>query len=593
MSWSIQSPFTEKKSKTDNPFFLHANESLPKDQQASLDFCAHLTTLNSEYEAATKRVVSHFITEIEFQDGLGDVTERTKRRDLLVESLDIFQSMQTMGEDGFCYGISVVRMHLPWNRFVVFRGVDGNGNTVSRNVSINTFPESEVSFDIKSCKYKVPDVDKLAQFNGDITKVPKVEVDFTDMFIRKETDIRLVHLDPRHIKLRKATQTGKVDVIYKFDPEEIARIKSGDLFYINNTPKAMLRAISMDKAFIFNPEAIFVYAPPCITGVSKNGLGIPAPIAHYRDLFQWQLYRKADETLARDFLVPIRIFSPGIAGTSGNLDPGVTVNTALWKKNMAELVKRHRENRESMFALPMPTQYQEVSGTGRNFTPKDLMEWQTNALLNGLGYPAELFHGTLTYQQIPPALRLFERAFHHIPHNFNKFLKWVNKRVAAFLNTNEFSVNIAPPRIADSVERMQYIMQLISGGEAPREVLFEMLSLGSPLDAYKRRLKEDSQFEKSRSIEEIQFNKEQETSLSEMQPQATGGESGAVTPLSRQEEAMAKAKEWAAMPEGTRKQDMENTKNTNIELHALAQQYLKQIRTDAEGQGRNQAVNPQ
>jgi hypothetical protein len=39
-----------------------------------------------------------------------------------------------------------------------------------------------------------------------------------------------------------------------------------------------------------------------------------------------------------------------------------------------------------MFAIPAPTQYQEMSGNGRQFAPKDLMDYQTKTLLNGLGY---------------------------------------------------------------------------------------------------------------------------------------------------------------------------------------------------------------
>jgi hypothetical protein len=595
MSWKIQSPFTDKKSQDANPFFLYANESLPQDQQGALDFCVHLTNLNSQYSAVTKRVVSHFITEIEFEDNAGGNEERRQRRDLLVESMNIFQSMQTMGEDGFCYGVSVVRMHLPFDRYLIHRGIDQNGNKVARRISINTIPEDLLKFDLKNLIYTGPDTSKLGQFNNDITKCPKIEYEFEDIFNRQDNNIRLIHLDPRYCKIRKAPQSGKTQVIYKFDPEELERITSGDLFYIANTHKSMLQAISKRAAFIFDSDAAFIYAPPALTGVSKHGLGVPAPIVHYRDLFQWQLYRKADETLARDFLTPMRIFSPGIAGSSGGMDAGSTMNIAAWKSNMGELIKQWRANKASMFAIPAPTQYQEMSGNGRQFAPKDLMDYQTKTLLNGLGYPAELFQGTLAYQQIPAALRLFERSFQHIPHSFNRFLKWVNKRVAAFLRVSEFSVNLAPPRIADSIERMNFVQQLVSGGEAPREALFDMLSLGNPLDAYRRRLKEDSQFEKSRAIEEAQFARERETSLAEMQQssQPGGGDGQAVTPLSRQEEAMAKAKEWAAMPEGPRKKDMENTRNTNIELHALAQQYLKQIRSDAETQGRNQSVNPQ
>lgn len=596
MSWNIQSPFNEKNAKSANPFFLYANESMPQDQQSSLDFCVHLTNLNSSYAAATKRVVSHFITEIEFTGDGGDFKERNARTKLLVDSLNIFQSMQTMGEDGFCYGVSVVRMHLPFDRYLIKRGKSENGNIVSKRVSINSIPEEHISYDYKKMLFKAPDIDLLQNYKNNLKDCPKVEYEFDDVFVRKEEEIRLIHLDPRYFKLRKAPQTGKIDVIYKFDPEELQYIQTGNIFYVNNTHKSMLAAIAKDMAFIFDPSAVFVYAPPSITGISKHGLGIPAPIAHYRDLFQWQLYRKADETLAKDFLIPLRLFSPGINGSSGGMDAGATMNIALWKKNMAEMIKKYRERQDSMFAVPMPTSYQEVNTNGKQFTPKDLLSWQTDSLLNGLGYPAELFKGTLAYQQIPPALRLFERSFHYIPHFFNKFLKWVNKRVSAFLRINEFELKLSPPRIADSVERMNYVMQLVSGGEAPRESLFELLQLGSPVEAYKRRLKEDSQFEKSRAVEEVQFTKEQETSLAEIQAQggaSQGGAEGPVTPLSRQEEAMAKAKEWASMPEGPRKQDMENTKNTNVELHALAQQYLKQIRTDAEAQGRNQAVNPQ
>ena len=594
MSWNIQSPFNEKKTSDANPFFLYANESMPKDQQSSLDFCVHLTNLNSTYAAATKRVVSHFITQIEFTGEGGDFKERDQRTKLLVDKMDIFQSMQTIGEDGFCYGVSVVRMHLPFDRYLIKTGKSESGSIISRRISINAIPEEHLSYDFKTMLFKGPDIDQMEKYQGKLQDCPKIEYSFSDVFVRREDEIRLIHLDPRYFKLRKAPQTGRIDVIYKFDPEELQYIKSGNIFYVNNTHKSMLTSISKDMAFIFDPGAVFVYAPPSITGISKHGLGIPTPIAHYRDLFQWQLYRKADETLAKDFLVPMRLFTPGVSGSSGGMDAGATMNIALWKKNMSDMIKKYRDSRDSMFAMPMPTTYQELNTNGKQFTPKDLLSWQTDALLNGLGYPAELFKGTLAYQQIPPALRLFERTFHHIPHYFDKFLKWSNKRVAAFLRISEFEVKLAPPRIADSVERMNYVTNLVSGGEAPREALFELLQLGSPVEAYRRRLKEDSQFEKSRAVEEVQFAKEKETSLSEMQAQGGGGGGeGAVTPLSRQEEAMAKAKDWAGMPEAPRKKDMENTRNTNVELHALAQQYLKQIRSDAESQGRNQAVNPQ
>lgn len=571
-----------------NPFIMGSSDSFPTDYVSSLDHAAFVYFMNGVFQEVSKRVVAHFVTEVEFEEDSGDTEEQRKHKELLVSNLDIFQSMQLLGMDHAAYGIGVHRIHFPFHRYLVDRR---KGRVKYYNVA--DFPKEKVSFDHTKMVYKVPDpewIKKKKSWDG----CPTVEMEIKDIYVRDRDKIRLVPLDPRYCRFDFGQMSRRRQVVYQFDPEHINQIKGGDLFAIGETHVDMLRAICQGKDFRFADDAVFVFTDFTITGISKKGIGIPKTISHYRELYQLQIYRKIDETVARDYMTPIRMFSPGFGsqggGGSTSLDPMFMQAGREWKANMAAVVRKHRESGDSIFAVPYPTQYTEASGNGKMLTPQPMIEWQTTSLLNSLGYPAELFNCTLAFDQVPTALRLFERAQHFIPHNLDKYLKWVNRKVCSFLNIQEYKVSLAKPRIADDMEKKQLMVQLVQAGELPREVLLNELGLSNSIELYRKRLREDTDQEFART--EAQAELEQKSSAPGAAAPSSAGGGGGGSPLDLQKRAIEKAEQWAQMDESSRKADMEAVNSSDPALGAFAQKMLEQMRTKGEAQGRDSVVNP-
>jgi hypothetical protein len=588
-----------------NPFLLYSNESFPTEYRASLDFCAYLYNLTGQYAEASRRVVSHFITDVDFVEKRGSPEEQEDWRRFLVEELNCFQAMQNLGDDWSAYGVGYVRIHYPFDRLLQDKRVPGK----PKAYNINKFPRELIKYLPEKMEFEVPDPAEVAAGKS-FKEATRVSFPFTDLFTRKREGISLVPLDPRYCRVNYGTMSKKTEVIYQFDPEFRTAIEQGDIFEVLNTPKLMLQAIAQKADFRFKEGQVFIFTRPSLTGISKKGLGIPNPIAHYRELHQLQVYRKIDETLARDYMVPIRIMSPGFGSSGGPIDPAFAQNSTQWLGKMGQLISKWRNEQDTLFAVPYPTQYQELSGNGKNLVPKELMALQMDSLLNSVGYPAELFKGTLQYQQFPIAVRIFERSFHFIYHNFNQFLKWVTQNTRRFLQLPEIGVELQPANMADDESRRQIAMELVAGGEVPRELLFKMFGMRDPAEAFRQRAQEDILFEEIRaeSAEEMQRRIEADNLQAAHQasmpppqgaqggapPPPGGGGVGGATPLSVQNDLMAqaqqKAAQWLEMPEGDRFRDMQNTKASNQALHAMAKEFMEKARSRGASEGRQQAA---
>jgi hypothetical protein len=594
-----------------NPFFLYSNESFPTDYRAGLDFCAYLYNLNGQYGEASRRVISHFITDIGFEGKKGSPEEQDKWREFLVYDLDCFQTMQNLGDDWSAYGVGFCRINYPFNRYLR----DDRVPNRPKLYAIGSFPREHVYYDHKTLKFRVPDPIQVAEGKSWDQATP-VEFDFTDKMVRRQDGISLVMLDPRYCRVNFGTMSKKFEVIYQFDPEFRDDIKNNNLFQINQTHRRMLEVIAADGDFRFDEKHVFMFTRPSLTGVSKKGLGIPPPIAHYRELHQLQVYRKIDETIANDYMVPLRLISPGFGSANGSpIDPMFNQSAHDWKLHMGKIIQKWRMEQDSLFAVPYPTQYQELSGNGKALVPKDLMELQMNTLLNSVGYPAELFHGTLQYQHVPTALRIFERSFHFVYHNFNKFVKWVSDNTRQYLRLPDMDVVITPPTIADDADKRALLMQLMAGGEVPRRVILDAIGVKDPVQAYRERLQEEGEFELARMehTEELErqiTSKNLGAAVAQQQEQAAaqggqappgaapaaapGGGGGAPNDPHRQwQEAQELAAKWLQMEAegaaGEKDKEMAQVKASRPDVHALAKQIMEEARSRGASAGRQEA----
>lgn len=575
-----------------DPFMLPSNASFPTELETALDFCLYLYYMNPQYRRASIRVVSHFVTDVNFSGETGDERERDELRKFLATDLDLWGTMLELGEEWAAYGNGFVRLAFPFNRFLR----DPRGKY--KEYDLGMFPQSKVKYHWKEMMYEVPD--PMHTPNGN-SSPRTIKLKFTDRPVRDMSKIRFHKLDPRYVTLQHSWTSKRTQVIWRFEPELAKAVKDGTLHQVNDLPMPMLQAIADDKDFLFKEHQIFHLKAPTISGISNYGWGLPEIIANYRSIHQLQVYKKIDEVVGLDYMLPFRIFSPQV---SGNVQDA-TIQTLFgpYRSEMSRMIKERRKDPFSMYALPFPVTYQEIGSQGKSLTPKDLMEFQVNDLLDSMGYPAELFRGSLQIQQIPTALRLFENSFHFLHRGFDRLLKWTVERVLDYMGREQIGVDLQLPRMADDLEKRSIYMQLAAGAEIPRQVAYRPLGIDDPVEAARQRAQEDAEIQKEVSKIQQQSQKEmQEGSMEGVLAAQQGGggapppgggggapPAGSGNPVRLQEEAMAIAQELIAAndPQVTRQKLAELAVNPNME--ALVRKFMEDIRSDAASQGRASA----
>ncbi len=573
--------------KFDDPFLLPSSDYMPENLESALDFCLFLYYLNPQYRRASMRVIRHFITDFEFP-GDGSASEKDNADEYFTHTLRLPQAMAEMGDEWACFGNSFYRIHFPFDRVLVDDRYDAE-------YSLNMFNDSTVNFDLKKLCYEVPDPKNPKK---------KIKLKFRDIPVKDKGRIRLRKLDPKSVSIRHNPISGTNSYIYSFDKELVKDCKDGKMYVVNEVPIDMLRAISESKDFLFYEDEVFHFKSPTISGISNRGWGLPETIANYRSLHILQVYRKIDEAIGLDYMVPFRIFTP----EPGTNETGIVKNLILsqWRGQVENVIKNRRKDKFAMHAFPFPLKYQEFGGEGKNLAPKDLIEYQTNNMLDAMGYPAELFKGSLAVQQVPTAVRLFENSFMFIHLGFNDFAQWVSKKVSKFMGEPYMHLKLERPSLADNIDKQNVIMQLSSAGEISRKKAYSWLGITDAVDERKERLEEDAEIQKVQMQKEEELRREMEqgsidkqldaqaqAQAQQQQPGGSppggapvqGGQGGGVTPMDVQGQAQELAQQWAAMPEGERRKSMQQVKATDQTLHSLAKQFLEDMRNDAKSQG--------
>ena len=498
-----------------------------------------------------------------------------------------------------CYGNAFLRIHLPFDRVLI-----DNRNGKYKEYALSMFG-SDIKYIYKTMQYDVPDPEAHNGTSFDKKNGGRVCLNFLDRPCRNKAKIKLRKLDPRQIVLQHSFLSGKQQIIYRFEPEFVTLIKNGVMYQVNETPMSMLKAIAEDQDFLFNEGQVFHFKAPSISGISNFGWGLPETIANYRHVHQLQVLRKIDEAVGMDYMLPFRLFHPDNSGQAN--DPLNYMLLSRWGSEIKTIIKNRRADPFAMHALPFPVTYQEFGAQGKSLAPKELVEYHNNVLLDAMGYPAELFKGSLQIQQVPTAVRLFENSFHFVHQGFDRIVKWVARRVTDFVGQQQLDVTLQLPRMADDLERQNIYMQLSAGAEIPRSIAYGPFGIKDPVEAAKQRAQEDMEIQKEQAELKAEFDRQmtvgsmdavvnsqgQQAAGTGSSPSDSGMGAGTpMTPMDIQQQAEQLAQQLLQMPIGERQKQMAAVKASNPNLHALAKQKMEDMRSQAASQGKESLSQP-
>lgn len=586
-----------------DPFLLPSSQSMPLSMNTAMDFCLFLYYLDSNFRQASKRVVSIFNNSLKFDGDKGDEEERKEFSEWLDDDLDLPLARLEMGEEAACYGNSFWRLHQPFDRLLMdYREGGFAAHPISK------FPLELVTYNWNKLTYTVPDPREMAR-GVSAAQAKKVDFTFVD---RKSTDrsrIKLRKIDPRRVILWHSWISGRQQVIYRFEEQFVNLIKQSKLYQVNETPIKMLECIAHNQDFLFGEDEVFHFKAPTISGISYHGWGLPETMANYRSLHQLLVYRRIDEAVGLDYIMPWRILTPDFGDKMGEL--GSITDLALMKAELGNMISKQRKDPFHVHALPFPIKYQEANGQGKELVPKDLIEFQVNSLLDSMGYPAELFRGTLALQNTPTALRLLQNNFRFIYSGFNKFSKWTVRAVLDYLKQSQMTVRLNLPTIADDLEAKQVYLQMMSANELSRATALAPWNITDPVGEIVAKAKEDMEVEAKTQKVQLEMQKQMESGsmddvAAEQQQEggsfpgdngAAGGPpagQGGLTPMDAHQKAVDLANQWAAIPDnGQRAKAMKAAEATDFNTFSIAKQLWEQMKNEGASQGRKAVTSGQ
>lgn len=554
--------------KFDNPFFLPSSAYYPTSLSEAFDFCRFLYFTVPVYRQVAKRTVRYFITDFEFP-GKGSTEEKEQLKDYLTYTLRLPAVMADMGDEWGCYGNAFSTFYFPFSRVLL----DTRGKH-SAFYGLENFRDmmDRIKFNIKDMTYEVPDP------RTDFKETTVFE--FIDAPLKERDRISIRILDPRNIRIQFNEISGRARYILRFNSRVRANIESNQLFAIDDTPRDMLEAVKDGNDFAFFENEVFHFRSPVVSGLSYQNWGLPEPIANFRQIYQILIYQKLDESVALDYMLPFRLFSAETNSGGSGRDLLQTMDMNIWSQEIKKIIEARRKDKFAMHAFPFPVNYQEFGASGKQLTPKDLLEFQINNLFDCCGFPQELFRGSLQVNQIPTALRLFQNSFLFLYDNFNTFTRWAVKKVKDFLEEEQVEIKLQLPKYADNIEMMNLKLQLGQAGELPRSTYLSMLGINSGVDAAVERAQEDIDIQlKTQNLQEQAKRKVEAENQLQAELQAEQNFSSNNSVNSVEERAQLKAQEWMSIPTtGERTKAMEATKAESFELYSIAKQIYEDMR---------------
>lgn len=432
-----------------DPWSDVASQFMPESVVQSNRHCEYICSSQGEYTSALKRVLSYFVTRAEISGCSDEV--RIKYQEFLEDTLGIYKYLHSCGLDFLVYGNSFISLQIPFKRYL-------------------SCPTCHLEFPLRvvyeNPKFKFEWLD--FEFNAHCPKCNKTQT-WKHIDRRGETkDIKLKRWSNHEIEILNDDYSDKRRYIWKPPADYKKLITDGKLFHLENAQWEIIEAIRDDQYFEFDDGVILhLYEEP-LAGIRAKGFGISRVLSNFRSAYLTQVYKRYNEAIALDYIVPFRVLTPapGPGGQNAEArDPVFNFGMAGFVGRVSKMIKRRRMDPAMWHVLPFPIDYKALGGDAKAFAPKELLDQSIEMLLNNIGIPVELFKGTLQLQTAQPALRLFESNWSFLPYNLNLVLKFVCEKLSKLLQWQPCKAKLESVGLVDDLNKSQAKLQLMTGGQ--------------------------------------------------------------------------------------------------------------------------------
>lgn len=461
-----------------NPLFDFLTAFAPRKLKDLFRLCEYLYFNSAQIYAAMQKFCTYPVTEIIYKTTNEALRKKYKKQNDKV--LKTIRILLNSAVDKFVYGNAFLSFYTPFIRWLRCPDCKQLTNIVSADYKFK-LKKLEFNFKCPHCKKNVI---------GEVV----------DRKITRPDQVSVIRWDPKLMDIDYNPITQHSEYFYTIPKELKERLSKGNKHLINTMPMEFLEAIRADKIFKFKDGQIFHMKMDAPAGIEAQW-GFP-PLASTIKLFYYAaVLRKANEAIALDYVVPLRIVSPKVA--SGNADPMLTISLSKWSDEMKTSVRKWRRDPLHIMWSPIPAEVTHLGGQARALMTLGEVQAAEDNIIAAMGLPKEFIYGGFSAMGSGIQLRVLENQLTHQTSDLNDLLQWINDKLGQLLNWQLIEVELAPFKFIDDVQQKTLLLSINQGDPAGGWV--SKTTIGEAFDIDPR---EEREKRKQETLDEVRFQQE-------------------------------------------------------------------------------------
>ncbi len=417
-----------------NPFFDIGHTYLPTSIKQMFRWCRYYFLTNPLINCVVYKMAEYPITPLIIDEEIAEL--RDKWTEIIETQLRVRTFQIETGLDYFCYGISCVSIHFPFDKYLVCANCKAEQKI------------DKAHYKFRNLKYH------LACEKCSTTTEAKVR----DVNVKNLKGIRLIRWNPEYITVEHNDITS--ETAYFFDIPMVLRndIMMGKRHIVETIPDAFIQSIRESKSLRFTSDNFFVNKRPTIAQ-KDMGWGMPIILPVLKDAYYLQILRKAQEMIAQQHIVPLRLLFPQPGSASS--DPYSTTDLGMWRKRIEAEIQKWRQDGNYIPIMPLPLGNETIGGEGKNLMLHQEMRAWSEQIVAGMQVPVEFVFGGLSYSGSNVSMRMLENQF--LGYRTNQLVMvrdFLIGKVADYMDWPRPKMHFARFKMADDLQRLSLLFQM-------------------------------------------------------------------------------------------------------------------------------------
>jgi len=455
-----------------SPFFDIAQTYLPSNFKTMLRWCRYYFLTNPLINAVCYKMAEYPVTPLVFDTDNEALKNRWSK--LFNQVLRFPKFEVECGLDYNVYGNCFISVFYPFRKYLRCKKC-GHGTRA----------------DVQKYKFR------NFRFHGRCTKCGNEgEFRVQDVPLRSSKEIRLIRWNPEYITVEHNESTEESRFYYTVPPNLANQIRLGKAHVVERTPQIFLEALQKNKAVRFNEDNIYHMKRPTIAQKDKGwGLSMILPVL--KDVFYLQILRKAQEAIAVEHIVPLRILFPTTASSSSDAY-GMT-NLTKWQSRIESELLKWRLDNNYIPILPVPIGQETLGGGGRALMLSQEYRVWAEHIIAGMGPPQEFVFGGLSFSGSNVSMRMLENHFLDHKNDHDALVQdFLMPNIGAFMGWETVSTHFQRFKMADDLQRAAYHLQLNQAGLLSNRALLEETNWDSDVEAERIAIEQKKQMTNQR-----------------------------------------------------------------------------------------------